>query len=72
MKPQSNEAQVRALIKERISHNESYLAQSTIKLMILHLYWEHNLGIRKVAKRLGVPMKYVKNVVLTSEDYTVD
>lgn len=28
MKPQSNLAQVRALIKERISHNESYLAQS--------------------------------------------
>lgn len=28
MKPQSNLAQVRAIIKERISHNESYLAQS--------------------------------------------
>lgn len=46
--------------------------RSAIKLMILHLYWEHNLGIRKIAKRLGVPMKYVKNVVLTSNDYTVD
>lgn len=43
-----------------------------VKLMILHLYWDHNLGIRKIAKRLGVKMKYVKNVVLTSKDYTVD
>lgn len=60
------EPQLYNLYNRTISEKKQSLIDLSIKLHAMHLYFEHGFGKRKIAKRLGIKMKEVDELLNTS------
>lgn len=38
------------------------------KIMVLHMFYDHDMGVRQIAKRLGMKMRDVSAVTKASEE----
>ena len=63
---QFTEPQLYNLYSRTISQKERNLIELSFKLHAMHLYFEHGFGKRKIAKRLGIKMKDVDELLNTS------